>query len=418
MTKLFLVFGVIMFLIIPGTVVAREPPEPPPPPPPPPQIDMDVLIVYDDTALLWYEIMMLTSDEEAIKEGMVGDILKLNDFFHQYWDNIDWYADTDWMVYDDDGYSGSFSNGSDYYWGWQEELGWPAQPDPWWGWNHIGMPGDGYSNLHGQHFDYLVMIGAYPNLEAFAGMNYHYHNAAWLNVAGIYNRDWTVWGLFALEGIWTVLCHEVGHGYGLSHGDSDDIMDVDLFTGAQGKYLPGSKILSATSKALIYPVLNAHCEKFWYLDSGFTKRTSPYGRAVNGYSVTVGLMKGYHVDTSGCTGGYYDFFAYGSQMYYADENGAISGSGYFKMYDTLPPTAYNHRYVKVYILDTSFVIQASAYILTSSNSLNYWIKKSFTVSDLIQGGWYYVAFGRFDAYSGDYHFTAEWIDVAIYNRAN
>ncbi|MHA2066530.1 MAG: DUF2341 domain-containing protein, partial [Candidatus Thorarchaeota archaeon] len=83
------------------------------------EIDMDILIVFDTAALGWYKAMMLTESDSVARNGMVEDVLTLNVLFQQYWDNIVWYANDDWMIYDDDGFSGVYGNYTDYYWGWQ-----------------------------------------------------------------------------------------------------------------------------------------------------------------------------------------------------------------------------------------------------------------------------------------------------------
>jgi hypothetical protein len=127
----------------------------------------------------------------------------------------------------------------------------------------------------------------------------------------------------------------------------------------------------------------------------------------------------YHIDTdfSGQSG--YYFFGYvDSLSFHITSTTVITIRGWFRQYDTFSgPYEYlrpGRRYLKFYIIDTSFSQIAKSYRILDWYDGEDWVYRHIEFEPTgINTGYYKFAFGRRDVWLTNWELTAEWCTVQI-----
>ncbi|MFX0066037.1 MAG: Ig-like domain-containing protein, partial [Candidatus Hermodarchaeota archaeon] len=140
---------------------------------------------------------------------------------------------------------------------------------------------------------------------------------------------------------------------------------------------------------------------------------------VHGYVITTPYGPGYHVDVCNVWGQRETFFGYYHDPVVPDANGQISGSGWFRQYDTLDQWSgweVGRRCLRAYALtmDLSTIVSWTE-ILDYTDGVNTWHHRSFTIGGLDASQTYYLAFGRFDWWHEPFQETSEWARVQIHS---
>lgn len=384
-----------------------------------PECNMDVLIVYDDTAYAYYCLMGYNPQSQMVTDVHFG----LHEFYNRVWPNMNFHVTEEWMIHDAnalDGYDGGSE--PDYYNLWLNELGWPIRGETSDG-THFGPLGTQYpmldtTNLHGLRFDYLVMLTyADCNTSSGAGgINAGKHNAMMVDLKDRTLDTWSYTDIFGIprRGIWSDIAHESGHGYGI--GNHDPNPSADIMSGGQDfpESFTFSVGTSSSNHEIVENHLNIHDESFWYLDE-WSPEVSVAGMYVEGYAIDGGYSVNtidYWQDMS------YLFYGRFTKFVKADSNGMISGEGYYSQYDTfneyLRP---NRRWVWAYVTEyPGGPVVRSYNILSYEDEVNIFHYREFQIVGLTPGNLYYISFGRPDSWRDQYFLKAEWKHVLLFNE--
>jgi hypothetical protein len=192
---------------------------------------------------------------------------------------------------------------------------------------------------------------------------------------------------------------------GLDDGDEVDLGTDPLLADTDGDGISdGDEVANGTN-----PLDDQDPPRFTY-----EPVTIAAGKHINFSEISTPYGDGFHVDTIGSSAYKYTFAGYYTGYFVADSSGEISGSGYFRQYDTFYSSLQpGRRYLRAYALSPDLsTIEASYEILSSVDGIS-WHQRSFTISGLTPGSTYRVAFGRGDGWSYDWKLTAEWSQVSF-----
>jgi len=152
--------------------------------------------------------------------------------------------------------------------------------------------------------------------------------------------------------------------------------------------------------------------EFWY------GCTIPDGHYINFYELEYLGLPGGHVDQYADPDdvGYY-MLGVSTETHVVGPSGALSVSGWFKMYDTFTSDLWpTRRYVRVYALDeAATTVLAEVEVLTWTDAVNTWqYRDDQILTGLAPGSTVSIAVGRQDAWAyNDWQLMAEWAGVEV-----
>ncbi len=169
-------------------------------------------------------------------------------------------------------------------------------------------------------------------------------------------------------------------------------------------------ILSAVRLAEAFPV-------DMKLDS-WTAHTYPAGRYVNIAQILTPYGNGISVDTIGYPGAFewnYDFFGLNQELLIVPPSGAVKVSGWFRYSDVTPHP--ERRYMAVYLLRANLAEYLCNPICilnyTTGDQPNTWYNRTATITNLIPGQEFILAFGRSDLCDSDRKLETSWTAIEV-----